>query len=297
VMEKTKVNRIASPYSEGLPDFKERYGEIPKSIMHMGRPLEEGMRILWDLAANHEDLRTSKRQLFFQTSPLRLYSWNPNHCSLLLDYYTRQGDTVLDPFVGRGSTAISAVLLKRNFVGIDLLPEIVEHNQSVLSEFVEKTEVSWEFYCEDGIALQSLLDSKRQVDAVMTDPPYYDQREVYSENKEDLSQLSRSDYQKTLEIFFSNLKHIVRPSTLGKSKRIHPVIIKLGSYRKGRSGLIDMAIDFQLIAEQCGWLLWDKSFISLNSALQSLTFQRNYASGYLTKNYETILVFAWFEDD
>lgn len=58
-----------------------------------------------------------------------------------------------------------------------------------------------------------------------------------------------------------------------------------------------MAIDFQAIAEECGWVLWDKSFISLNSALQSLTFQSNYANGYPTKNYETILVFVWFEDD
>jgi hypothetical protein len=297
IIEKTKVNRIASPYIDGLPDFKERYGEIPKSIMHMGRPLEEGMRILWDLAANHEDLRTSKRQLFFETSPLRLYSWNPNHCSLLLDYYTRPGDMVLDPFVGRGSTAISAVLLKRNFIGIDLLPEIVEHNQTVLSDFLEKPDVTWQFICEDGIAMNTLLESKQQVDAVITDPPYYDQCEVYSENAGDLSRLNRGDYQKKLDIFFSNLRMIVRPSTLGRSKRIHPVIIKLGSYRKGRSGLVDMALDFQLIAEQCGWVLWDKSFISLNSPLQSLTFQRNYASGYLTKNYETILVFVWFEED
>ncbi len=297
IIEKTKINRIASPYIEGLPDFKERYGEIPKSIMHMGRPLEEGMRILWDLAANDEDLRTSKRKLFFETSPLRLYSWNPNHCSLLLDYYTRQGDTVLDPFVGRGSTAISAVLLKRNFIGIDLLPEIVKHNQSVLSDFVESSEVSWDFNSEDGIEMKSLIANNRVVDAVITDPPYYDQREVYSDQSEDLCQLSLDDYKIRIRTFFQNLRVVVRPSLLGATKRIHPVIIKLGSFRKGRSGLIDMALDFQIIAEECGWILWDKSFISLNSALQSLTFQRNYANGYLTKNYETVLVFVWFNDD
>jgi hypothetical protein len=57
-----------------------------------------------------------------------------------------------------------------------------------------------------------------------------------------------------------------------------------------------MAIDFQAVAEKCGWVLWDKSFISLNSALQSLTFQRNYASGYVTKNHESILVFVWFDE-
>jgi len=101
---------------------------------------------------------------------------------------------------------------------------------------------------------------------------------------------------KKLAILFNNLRQIVKPSTIGTEKQIHPAIFKVGSYRRGKQGLVDMAIDFQAIAENCGWVVWDKSFISLNSALQSLTFQRNYASGYVTKNFETILVFVWFKN-
>jgi len=297
VIEKTKVNRIISPYIQDLPDFKERYGEIPKSIMNMGKPLDEGMRTLWDLAANDEELRSTKKQMFFGTSSLRLYSWNPNHCAFLIDYYTRMGDWVLDPFVGRGSTAISSIMLRRHFIGIDILPEITNHNQQVLSEFLDIPDVKWSIREEDGTLLQSLVESNTRVDAVITDPPYYEKAEVYSENPLDLSVASREEYQFKIHQLFHNLREVVKPSLLGSKNRIHPAIFKVGSYRRGKQGLVDMATDFQQIAEECGWVLWDKSFTSLNSALQSLTFQRNYANGYVTKNYETILVFVWFEDD
>jgi len=296
VMEKTKVNRIASPYIDGLPDFKERYGEMPKSIMNMGKPIDDGMKTLWDLAANNENLRTTKKKMFFETSSLRLYSWNPNHCAFLIDYYTRMGHTVLDPFVGRGSTAIAAVMLNRNFIGMDILPDAVEHNREVLQEYIDAPSVTWDVRDEDGIQIQSLLDRNAKVDAVITDPPYYEKAEVYSDNPLDLSTQSRVEYLNSLQTLFLNLKKVVRSSSIGSEKRIRPAIFKVGSYRRGKQGLVDMAIDFQVIAEQCGWVLWDKSFLSLNSALQSLTFQRNYASGYVTKNYETILVFVWFED-
>jgi site-specific DNA-methyltransferase (adenine-specific) len=40
--------------------------------------------------------------------------------------HTAPGDTVLDPFMGHGSTAIAAKSLGRNFIGFDLSPEYVE---------------------------------------------------------------------------------------------------------------------------------------------------------------------------
>jgi DNA modification methylase len=269
---------------------------MPKSIMNMGRPLDEGMKVLWDLAANDEDLRTTKKKMFYETTSLRLYSWNPNHCSFLIDYYTRPGDTILDPFVGRGSTAISSILLKRNFIGIDLLEDIVTHNNKVLGDFIDVPGVEWSIRNENGIDLSSIIESGQKVDAVITDPPYYEKAEIYSGNPEDLSMVSREVYHKQIRKLFQNLTKVVRISNLEKQKRIYPVIFKVGSYRRRVEGLVDMAIDFQRIAEEVGWVLWDKTFISLNSALQSLTFQRNYANGYVTKNYETILVFARFEN-
>jgi len=42
---------------------------------------------------------------------------------------------------------------------------------------------------------------------------------------------------------------------------------------------------------------WLRCYGSLVILGRFFSFKRNYASGYLTKNYETILVFAWFKDN
>lgn len=41
----------------------------------------------------------------------------------LLDLYTKEGDTVLDPFVGTGTTAVACKQMRRHFIAIDNDPE------------------------------------------------------------------------------------------------------------------------------------------------------------------------------
>ena len=40
----------------------------------------------------------------------------------LIKRYSKENDTILDPFSGSGTTSVEAVLLKRNSVGIDVDP-------------------------------------------------------------------------------------------------------------------------------------------------------------------------------
>jgi site-specific DNA-methyltransferase (adenine-specific)/site-specific DNA-methyltransferase (cytosine-N4-specific) len=53
------------------------------------------------------------------TFPVELPSW-------FIKLFTLPGDTVLDPFVGSGTTAYAAAKLGRNFIGIDINPDYVE---------------------------------------------------------------------------------------------------------------------------------------------------------------------------
>ena len=47
--------------------------------------------------------------------------------------FTREGDTVLDPFMGSGTTNIVADKMRRNSIGIELLPEYYEMVKSKIS--------------------------------------------------------------------------------------------------------------------------------------------------------------------
>lgn len=59
---------------------------------------------------------------------------NKNHSAAFPDelpkwfiqLFTKEGDTVLDPFVGSGTTAIVASKMNRNSIGIEILPEYYE---------------------------------------------------------------------------------------------------------------------------------------------------------------------------
>ncbi len=54
----------------------------------------------------------------------------------ILNIVTDEGDLVVDPFCGSGTTCVSAKSLKRQFIGIDISPDAVELANSRLEEMV-----------------------------------------------------------------------------------------------------------------------------------------------------------------
>jgi site-specific DNA-methyltransferase (adenine-specific) len=57
----------------------------------------------------------------------------------IINIATNEGDLVVDPFCGSGTTCVSAKLLKRQFIGIDISKDAVELANSRLAEMVIST--------------------------------------------------------------------------------------------------------------------------------------------------------------
>lgn len=53
------------------------------------------------------------------TKPVKLMSY-------IITLFTREGDWVLDPFLGSGTTGVAAKLINRNFIGVEREPEYME---------------------------------------------------------------------------------------------------------------------------------------------------------------------------
>jgi len=59
--------------------------------------------------------------------PVKLPEW-------FIKLFTQEGDTVLDPFVGSGTTCVAAYRLNRNCIGIDIKEEYIELSKKRLEE-------------------------------------------------------------------------------------------------------------------------------------------------------------------
>ena len=63
----------------------------------------------------------------------------PSRCMKL---YTFEGETVLDPFMGSGTTALAAMLLKRKYVGYEIDPEYVKLAERRINEIKNQTKLT-----------------------------------------------------------------------------------------------------------------------------------------------------------
>ena len=85
--------------------------------------------------------------------------------------YSQEGDTVLDPFVGGGTTAVEAKLTNRNFIGVDINPNAIEITRNKLNfdcEYNPQIEIV------QGDARDLSFIPNESIDLICAHPPYAD---------------------------------------------------------------------------------------------------------------------------
>ncbi len=53
----------------------------------------------------------------------------------ILNMFSKEGDIVLDPFIGSGSTAVACKILKRNYIGFDINNDYCKLSENRISKF------------------------------------------------------------------------------------------------------------------------------------------------------------------
>ncbi len=139
--------------------------------------------------------------------------------------YSEEGETVLDPMVGAGTTLIESKLLHRNCIGIDINPKSVQLSVDALL-FKHDTHTEQIVYEGDVRLLNNIENNS--IDLICTHPPYMNLVK-YSKGKikEDLSNISSP--QKFCNEFEPGIKEMYR---VLKPNRFCAILI--GDTRKGQ---------------------------------------------------------------
>ena len=93
----------------------------------------------------------------------------PQLMKKFIDFFTKEGQVVLDPFMGVGGTLIACSLSHRKGIGVDLSKEYIDLYKKVCKELniAEHTAI-----IGDSLELDKLLKKDTIIDFILTDPPY-----------------------------------------------------------------------------------------------------------------------------
>lgn len=137
-------------------------------------------------------------------------NWAPEVVRNIILRYSHEGDTLIDPMIGGGTTAIEAKILNRNIFCFDVNERAVERTKDSLNFKVEND--SWQSVeIGDARNLHGVHDNS--IDLVLTHPPYADIIK-YSEGEiaEDLSNIHDiENFVDEIELVARELLRILKP--------------------------------------------------------------------------------------
>ena len=116
-------------------------------------------------------------------------------------WYSKNGDVVLDPFVGGGTTLVECKILGRRGIGIDINPSAIGLCKNNLN-FKTTENYKQEVICGDARNLSFLDDES--VDLIIAHPPYTNAIEYSSGLSEDLSGIQ------DVETFVKEIEKVAR---------------------------------------------------------------------------------------
>jgi DNA modification methylase len=213
---------------------------------------------------------------------------------------THEGELVLDPFVGTGSTLLAAQDLSRNAVGFDLKQEYID---------ICKKRLGQKKIVSDGTQQIAILDDahnipryleENTVSLCITSPPYanmlahrrlnksirgdlrknsqYLKVQQYSNNPSDLGTMNHTQYSKALEEIYSGILPLMKTKThciinindvWENNKRIPTHVYVLEALERAGFEFRNTFIwDKRNLVNKVGIFGWPSNFISLGATME-----------------------------
>lgn len=200
---------------------------------------------LCDCPPNHINCMTAKEwiksqlgvwQFYYEARDIRDKNAHPATFPIALaakciSLFSHEGELVLDPFVGSGTTLVAARDLNRNAIGFDLKQEYVDLCRHRLNDSPELADTTQAAFGADARNIHEYLEPE-SVSLILTSPPYanllnrprlnksrrgaarkneqYLKTEQYSQDARDLGTLDLDDYQEAMAEIYGRLFPVLK---------------------------------------------------------------------------------------
>ena len=170
-------------------------------------------------------------------------NWSPYIPRNIILRYSQEGDVVLDPFVGGGTTLVEAKLLNRRGIGVDVNQNALEITAEHL-DFEHDNCGKTELHLGDARNLDFIKDNS--IDLIAAHPPYSNIIQYSENNKDDLSHLEIAEFLVEMKKVASECRRVL--------KRGKFCAVLMGDTRK-RGHVIPLAFRTMQVFEEAGFHL------------------------------------------
>jgi len=218
-----------------------------------------------------------------------------------IELFSHQGELVVDPFMGSGTTLLAARDANRNAVGFDIHPDYIVLAKGRLNQESLFTETQQIPIFDDARNIANYL-KEESISCIVTSPPYanllnrerlnksrrgaerkneqYKKVEQYSQRQEDLGTLDLDAYSKAMADIFSNLLPLLKkkghcvinvPDMWWENKRITIHVSVIEALRSVGYELRNTIIwDRTNIVNGIGIFGWPSNYITMGTTFEYL---------------------------
>lgn len=213
--------------------------------------------------------------------------------------FTHEGELVLDPFVGSGTTLLAAQDLNRNAVGFDLKREYIDITKPRLAQGRLFSEAQQVVICDDAHNIPQYL-KEETVSLSVTSPPYanmlnrrrlnksmrgnlrgnqhYQQIQQYSDDPKDLGTMEPVSYANILEEIYKGILPLMKPKAhcvinvtdlWWENRRIPIHLYVIEALERAGYELRNIIIwDRRNLVNQVGIFGWPSNYITLGTTFE-----------------------------
>ena len=245
---------------------------------------------VWQFNYESRDIR--KKDVHPATFPISL-------AKKVTGLFTHQGELVLDPFVGSGTTLVAARDLNRNAVGVDLKEDYIclcEERLAQSNLLIDSKQLAIN---DDARYIKDYLEEET-VSLIFTSPPYANllnrerknksrrnrkndqlgKIEQYSQDPRDLGTMSLEEYTKSMGDIFESLLPLLKPKAhcvinvpdmWWENKRITIHVSLIEELRKRNYELRNIIIwDRTNLVNKIGIFGWPSNYITMGVTFEYL---------------------------